>query len=344
MSNKISISVDDLRRQGDTLSSLADQIEREKESFGQNVDHMRTSACGFLEPVTVTVLTQTALTICVDEVRFGAQVAKDCAEAFEKADRENAKYAGNMNDQIIQNGGDGYKEQADSKSDQIITNGTTKPYPGPASINYKGNDYSNYKVVSGFDAKYVYKQGDYTMYNKQNADGSTYYNKYGRPKNEGCTETAEAMAYSMKYPDKAFTPDKLYAGHKANGDGTQSSKTEHESSEILVDGHLKKMNGENAPTMASKRQKIYTTVNSGTPVVVRLGTDNYEANAPGHDVVAIGIREGADVNNLMDNDILCADPANGKVRTLAECKSEDRGYQFEDRGSLRVPDEKYIPK
>ena len=120
MSNKITIYVEDLKRQGDTLFSLADQIEKEKESFGQNVEKMRSATSGFSEPVTVTVKTQATLSLCVDEVRFGAQVAKDCADAFEKADRENAKYAGNINAQIIKNGGDSYKDQANSNSSQQI--------------------------------------------------------------------------------------------------------------------------------------------------------------------------------------------------------------------------------
>lgn len=338
MSDKISISVDDLIKQGDRLFGLADSLEAEKNSFNQNLELMRNSVIGIGEPIAVTISAPASISTCLEEIRFGAQIAKDCAEAFRNADQQNAKDIGNMNDRIIQNGGDNYREQSDSHSDQVITSGKLKVYQGSNKINYGGKDYSGYKVVSGFDPKFIHDQHEYTQFDKKNADGTPFRKQNGKIANEGCTETAEAMAYSMKFPDEPITADQLYVGHKRNDDGTYSSITKHEKSEKKVDGSMEAMGTANAPTVEKKRQVIYEQLNNGNPVVVRLGADR-PADGPGHDVVAFGIRDGADPNNLTSNDILCIDPADGKVKTLEECNSKvpTNPYKFEDRGSLRVP-------
>lgn len=87
------------------------------------------------------------------------------------------------------------------------------------------------------------------------------------------------------------------------------------------------VSGSTSTTAAVRRELIYKNVMEGRPVQVWASS--------GHSVVAVGIAEGADINNLTDSDILIVDPADGKVRTLGS-KYDLSDYDNKQGFSLHV--------
>ena len=196
--------------------------------------------------------------------------------------------------------------------------GNTKSYPNPSSVNYKGQDYSDFKVAACYDESKVMNQhdprwagekDDKLWYTTTKEDGTVEIvkNSDGSYKNGGCSLTSEAMIHNMKHPEDNCVPtDFTSPGGKKPTGSSQSSPS--------YCNHNKNCNtipGSGSGNAEVQRKLIAESVNNGEPVIVRLNN---------HDVVAIGIREGADP--ITNNDILVIDPSDGKVKTIVECKRE----------------------
>lgn len=174
------------------------------------------------------------------------------------------------------------------------TSGASIPCCKPytyADVSYKGNDYSGYEVLTNFDPAYCYNQHNYSKFN--NASG----------KNVGCTATSDAIAASI-HNGSAFDP---------NNEGWSSKGATWTNTVSLKTGGCSE---------ADWYSTIYQQITSGNPVVARV---------TGHSVTVVGIRKGADPNNLTAADFLIADPADGKVKALSESRKIDTSW------GLRVP-------
>lgn len=162
-------------------------------------------------------------------------------------------------------------------------NGNIKPYQG---------NYSNYNVVNCFDPKYLLNQGSYNIYNSKG-------------KNCGCMACGVAMMQYMK-TGRYLNPEdpKVWDDKTKNTQWNYIEKVPN-SSKRSVDDQLK---------------ILYNNLNEGTPVMIALSkSNNLNSN---HNVVVVGIRQGADINNLQKSDFLVADPNGGVVRTLAEAEEK----------------------
>jgi len=155
-----------------------------------------------------------------------------------------------------------------------------KPYVS-TSASYRNRDYSNYSVINGFKEEYLYNQKD-----KVNTD------KFG---SGGCTATSEAMAASM-FNDKKILPTQV-------GWGSNGAKWTH--SNII--------NNTKNCSAAETYKIIGKHVSEGTPVMFRVKT---ASNQEGHHLVAVGLANGADINNLKPSDLLIADPSTGKIFSM----------------------------
>ncbi len=159
------------------------------------------------------------------------------------------------------------------------------------SLNEKLKTYSygnqNFSVIKGLDQKYCYNQNDYNRF------WSNTYND-----NVGCTSTAEAIAYSI-YHNEEVSPNEM--GWGSNGAKWNHSKT---------------IEGTTNCSAEHTYKTIYENVKNGTPVMFRV--KNAAKQNYGHHMTAVGIRDGADPNNLGPADILVVDPEKGKIETLAD--------------------------
>lgn len=178
--------------------------------------------------------------------------------------------------------------------------------------NLKAYSYENqiYSVIKGLDQKYCYNQNDYSRF------WSDTYND-----NVGCTATAEAIAYSI-YHNEEVDPNQM-------GWGSNGAKWKHSK---IIEGTTNCSAHETYKT-------IYDNVKSGTPVMFRVknaASKNYE----GHHLTAVGVRDGADPNNLGPADILVVDPEKGKIESLADyTKSSYKKNTIIDNDGwpLRIP-------
>ncbi len=159
------------------------------------------------------------------------------------------------------------------------------------SLNEKLKTYSygnqDFSVIKGLDQKYCYNQNDYNRF------WSNTYND-----NVGCTSTAEAIAYSI-YHNEEVSPNEM--GWGSNGAKWNHSKT---------------IEGTTNCSAEHTYKTIYENVKNGTPVMFRV--KNAAKQNYGHHMTAVGIRDGADPNNLGPADILVVDPEKGKIETLAD--------------------------
>ncbi len=202
----------------------------------------------------------------------------------------------------------------------------TKSYQN-SSLNYKGNDYSNYKVASSFDQSQVLSQVDprwkEDLY-MRNKDGSLASVNGKCPVNAGCCVTAEAMAYNMKHPNDPKTPLECN-----NGTGEKPNRG-NSFAYFTGDYYSNKVSGSKGASASTQRNMIYQNINNNEPTLVRVGW--------GHTVTAVGIREGADPNNLTNADILVADPSGGKIKTLEEaCKHNGKQHEIDTSWALYTP-------
>ena len=160
---------------------------------------------------------------------------------------------------------------------------------------------TSYSTIENVKEEYFYNQNDYKKFEKSNGS------------NVGCTATAEAIAYSI-YHNEKVTPDQM---------GWGSSGAEW--------NHSQKIENTQYMSETGRYSVIYENLSQGKPVLVRL---------PGHHVTAVGIREGANVNNLGPGDFLIINPYTGKLDTMADYAARNNlGNRVLDTSgwSLRVP-------
>lgn len=120
---------------------------------------------------------------------------------------------------------------------------------------------------------------------------------YKQTTNRNCTQWASNTAVSI-------ARNTLYKNTGWNGGCTWRDRNTGAS--LFYSGYDK-------TTAGVKLSKVVELVRAGQCVVLRLGSDS-----PGHSVCVVGIREGAVANRIAYADILVADPADGKIRTLSE--------------------------
>ncbi len=163
----------------------------------------------------------------------------------------------------------------------------------------------NFLSVKNLETEYFYNQNDYEKFLNSNGE------------NVGCTSTSEAIAYSIYHNEKVEPSEMKWATQAAWGH-----------SKVIEDTRNIK---------ASEAYSIISDyVKQGIPVMFRVRTETKD----GHHLTAVGIRYGADENNLGPSDVLVIDPWDGDMKTLAEytAKSEN-GYKIIDNcdWSLRIP-------
>ena len=148
----------------------------------------------------------------------------------------------------------------------------------------------------------------YTHNDRSYAVVQCYSNEYlqKQRKNNNCTTTSEAIANSMKY-DRRIDQSEM--------DGDSNSWATWSRSNVLSETKYF--------TAEERMQKAYELIRSGEPVIFTVIKPNNPDN--GHTVVIIGVREGADFNNLQPSDFLVADPITGGLRTL-DVTMRNNGY------------------
>lgn len=173
---------------------------------------------------------------------------------------------------------------------------STKSYQG-SSKDMNAGGYSNYKVINGFDEKYVLNQYDYDL---QQSDGS----------NGGCTSTSDAMVGSFKN-NQYYNPEDDWPGPGKGGARWT---------------HTKAIEGSKNWTTSRRYTEMYNQINQGNAVVIRVS---------GHSMVAIGVQNGCDPNNMSASDVLIANPGTGKISTLQEYLNKS-GRKIDNSWSLRI--------
>ena len=89
-------------------------------------------------------------------------------------------------------------------------------------------------------------------------------------------------------------------------------------------------------TTCDGKKKMYELLSGGTPVILNC-VETYNNNI-GHTVTVIGIRNGADPNNLTYADFLIVDPADGAVKTLQEMNNSRHVIIDDNSGwNLKIP-------
>lgn len=147
---------------------------------------------------------------------------------------------------------------------------------------YVGNDKVNFKMKNVSD-------GDYSNYNVVKGFKTEYVLK--QKNNVQCTATADVMAGSIAKGEKQTVVDSRdWCSQGAKWTFTKSI-------------------GGGKDTVEEQCRTIYNQILEGTPVVVRVN---------GHSVLAVGLKQGVDSNNVQPSDILIVDPGDGKVKTAAQ--------------------------
>lgn len=154
--------------------------------------------------------------------------------------------------------------------------------------NIKGYTGSSKDLTAGAYGDYNVIQGfdEKYVYCQKNSDNSDF-------RANGCVSTSDAMVGAMTKghdvnPEITFVNGQTTWGN-AQTDAIPGSKTW---------------------SAERKYTEMYNQINSGNAVVIRV---------PGHSMVAIGVKNGCDPNNMSAADVLVADPATGKISSLQEC-------------------------
>lgn len=164
-------------------------------------------------------------------------------------------------------------------------------YPSGVVASRKKYDFNgtSYTVPDGFSGDYNYHQ---------------YDGKYNGSMNKACSLFAMATVLSM-INGKKITPESLKSdGSKywnSNGCTWRGLKSDTRSG--------------GAGGYSAVYDSIY---NQKKPCVIELKNSS---NGSTHFVAAVGVKSGADPNNITNNDILVVDPATGKTCTLADAVS-----------------------
>ncbi len=158
--------------------------------------------------------------------------------------------------------------------------------------------------VAGYKTAGSYKSYKGTNYVQRDHHEFDYYDESGKLRNDGCTCCARAIMWNIKHPDDVKSPHDLR--FEPNN----------------PDNHLATMSTvmEVPNTRYNSKQDIMNTCakliqEQGEVVEISLEYPTYGSI---HTVVGIGVRDGADVNNIQLSDILCIDPYDGQVKTVAE--------------------------
>lgn len=243
----------------------------------------------------------TSLAELVRDVKDSVDLTR---EGIKNADNDLAKrWKGNIIASVVVR-----KDSSDDKSHDSSYVKTEEPEVGSIAqnavvINNSKISYKDmeYNSIPNVKQEYFYNQNDYSKFTKSNG------------KNVGCTATAEAIAYSI-YHNESVTPDQM--GWSSGG---------------ATWNHSDRIEGSNYMNASQRYSVMFENLTNGKPVLVRV---------PGHHVTAVGIREGANVDNLGPADFLIVDPYTGKLDTLADY-GMNRGLGSQvldtDGWSLRVP-------
>lgn len=196
---------------------------------------------------------------------------------------------------------------ADVVDDKNISHGTNLKQYENNSCKQQQSDYSNYNVLPNVNSNVCYNQRYYE--NMNSTQGM-------------CVAVSEVILLAI-YHNQHIDPMSIWGtGGRQISNNTTTIKTKGLSNSQVL-------------------SEVYNQLaNKNTPVMVRIGGDK------GHSVVAIGIREGCDPNNLSYSDILVIDPSagrddygqyNGTIRTLQEtCDRNSYGSNI-NNWNLEVP-------
>lgn len=181
----------------------------------------------------------------------------------------------------------------------------------------------NVQIIGKGETWNEYKYGDktYSLCSECDLDSYVYYQydkKYNGRMNVACSLCAQAVCMSI-INKKPITPESLMdSGNGYWGSGGCNWK------------------GNKGNTYGDGYKNIVDSiVTDGRPCVIELYNGS-GSGYPTHYVAAVGIRDGADYNNLTTNDILCVDSATGKVSTLAECEKAQGRLARKFSGRERV--------
>ena len=152
---------------------------------------------------------------------------------------------------------------------------------------YNGNTYT---VVPNFKTDYCFNQKDFPRF--LNSKGT---------KNVGCTATAMCIVYSIAH-NTTLSPN--------NVKWTPGVGTSWEYSKRYSDGN-RTYTG-NCYTQKDGLKAVYNCISAGKPIVIGV------TGVGDHVVAGVGVRNGADPNNLSLSDILIVDPYGGDICTLAK--------------------------
>lgn len=296
---QIKLSIEDIKNQQIRMSSLAERLNAQTERYNNALKRLKDATEGryslnMAAKATVTLKMMRELT---DNIRMGAQVAQTCIDRFQATDTDLANKTNPANPENVMKETIPAAAYGGALLNPEITNsvinegGLVKQYQA-SSANYNGHDYSNYKVVGAYDQGYILNQLD-----------KRWIDKLGH---EGCAVTSQAMIHNMAHPESPVIPTDC----GVNGGPSCKYIYAHE------------MSGSLGASASVKRDLIYETVNSGKPTMLWLkGSPN------DHAVVAIGVKDGATKGNITNNDILIIDPADAKVKTVAEAIGNGARYK-----------------
>lgn len=185
-------------------------------------------------------------------------------------------------------------KSAEGKATVSVEGGSTSgAVSGGNTMDWDGTCYT---VVPNLAIDKCYNQNDYPR----------FLNRWG--KNRGCTATAMCTAYSI-FHNTYLSPNNVYWNNGTNWEYAQ----------VYV----------KCVTQTAALENAYNAVHSGIPVII--GVAGGKAGNSDHVVTVVGVRQGADYNNLYLSDFLIADPYGGGLCSLSAYGWIDTGW------SLRIP-------
>ena len=156
----------------------------------------------------------------------------------------------------------------------------------------------SYKLCDNYSDKYLYDQGDYKQFVQ---DGE----------NVGCSSTSEAIGASMYYGEM-ITPDDPMIGWTEYGASFPLAKYRYADC-----------------SLNEKLKIIYNQLQKGNPSIINT------ENGSQHWVTVIGVRSGANKNNLSASDFLIANPWGGALDNFGDYLNRTGRY-VPDEYSLRT--------
>ena len=219
------------------------------------------------------------------EAQENARKTSARMDVVDEAYKERLKRLGYSDEQIKDARFDAESpEQLEESYNNMINSAPVKVYEG-SSKDHPANAYGDYNVVRGFDDSLVHSQFEYnTMYTDDN----------GNVKNGGCTSVSDSIVHALNTGEPFQNPENSWG---AGGCHWTTSA----------------IDGTNSMNSQQRLNEVYNQIsNNGKAVVVRV---------TGHSMAAVGVRTGADPNNITAADILVCDsgPKNGgQIRTLQD--------------------------